>query len=73
MYLCVALWRGGGMSQDERGELMQQMQELQAQVEAQSTELQQYADNDPEALAKLTEATEVREGVGVAGGWLRMR
>lgn len=38
---------------------MQQMQELQAQVEAQQTELQQYAENDPETLAKITEATEV--------------
>jgi hypothetical protein len=39
---------------------MKQVQELQAQVEAQTLELQQYAANDPEALAKLTEATEVR-------------
>jgi hypothetical protein len=46
--------------QDERSTLVQQMQELQAQVEAQDKELQQYADNDPEALAKLTDGVRVR-------------
>jgi hypothetical protein len=38
---------------------MEQMQELQAQVAAQETELQQYAENDPETLAKMVEATNV--------------
>lgn len=46
---------------------MAQMQELQAQVAAQETELQQYAENDPETLAKLVEATNV--GVAAACGW----
>lgn len=45
--------------QEERSELMQQVQELDAQVKAQATELQQYAENDPETLARLLEATEV--------------
>lgn len=46
--------------QEARGELMEEMQQLQAQVEQQAGELRQYADNDPEALARLTEAAEVR-------------
>jgi hypothetical protein len=59
------------LAQDERGTLMQQMQELQAQVEAQQTELAQYAQNDPETLKQLVEATEVRSRravVAVGGG-----
>lgn len=58
---CVAL-------QEERGKLMQQLQELQALVEQQGTELQQYADNDPEALKQLVDATQVRRH-----GWVRGR
>lgn len=57
MYLL--LHAASHLAQDERGTLMQQMQELQAQVEAQQTELAQYAQNDPETLKQLVEATEV--------------
>lgn len=56
---CVVCFTCSVCVQEEREGLMQQMQELQAQVEAQQTELQQYAENDPETLAKVTEATEV--------------
>lgn len=49
---------------------MAQMQELQAQVAAQVTELQQYAENDPETLAKLVEATNVG-GCSLAGAGQR--
>ncbi len=46
--------------QAERETLLAQMRELQAQVDAQAEELQQYAASDPEALARLAEATQVR-------------
>lgn len=50
--------------QSDREQLMQQLRQLQAEVEAQQQELQQYADSDPELLAHLSQAAQVT----VAGG-----
>ena len=53
----VAVHRDGGL---RRARSTSRVSELQAQVDAQAEELQQYAASDPEALARLAEATQVR-------------
>ncbi|KAF6253902.1 putative MND1 domain-containing protein [Scenedesmus sp. NREL 46B-D3] len=71
----------GKEDSSDREQLMIQLRQLQAEVEAQQQELQQYADSDPELLAHLSQAAQYareaanrwQENVFALQGWCKQK